>query len=187
MVHAFEFELRDKLARLSELQWSEHVFICTADIEGFYTNVPIADCVLKLRDLIAHKFGRGRARRVKADFIQELFSVQQEDLIFRAQINRVWEYVRQVDGLAMGMPAAPNIANLYAAWYEKRLPVALLDRMLLFRQYIDDIICVIYADSLDHCEQVLQDYKIPGLKLYWEISEMNAVFLDLDIWRSPSS
>ena len=87
----------------------------------------------------------------------------------------------------MGMLATPDIANLYAAWYEKRLPVALLDRMLLFRRYIDDIICVVYADSLDHCEQVLQDYKIPGLKLNWEISEMNAMFLDLDIWRSPSS
>jgi len=86
----------------------------------------------------------------------------------------------------MGMPAAPNIANLYAAWYEKRLPVSLTDKMLLFKRYIDDIICVIYADSLDHCEQVLHDYKIPGLKLNWEISEMNSVFLDLDIWRSPS-
>ena len=87
----------------------------------------------------------------------------------------------------MGMPAAPDIANLYAAWYEKRLPVALLDRMLLFKRYIDDIICVVYADSLDHCELVLWDYSILGLKLNWEISEMNAMFLDLDIWRSPSS
>ena len=93
LVHAFEFELHDKLARFSDLQWKNHVFICTADIEGFYTNVPIKDCALKLRDLIAHKFGRGRARRVKADFVQELFSVQQDDLIFRAQINGVWEYV----------------------------------------------------------------------------------------------
>ena len=93
LVHAFEFELHDKLSRLSELQWRNNVFICTANIEGFYTNVPITDCALKLRDLIAHKFGRGCAGRVKADFVQELFSIQQEDLIFRAKINGVWEYI----------------------------------------------------------------------------------------------
>ena len=133
LVHAFEFGLCDKFKMMSELQWSHHVFICTADIEGFYTNVPIADCTLKLRDLIAHKFSRGCSRRVKADFVRELFSVQQEDLIFRAQINGVWEYVCQIDGLAMGVLAAPDIANLYAAWYEDRLPATLLDKMLLFK------------------------------------------------------
>jgi len=158
-----------------------------ADIEGFYTNVPIKDCALKLRDLVAHKFGRGRAGRVKADYISTLFSIQQNNLVFRAQINGSWEYVKQIDGLAMGMPAAPDIANLYAAWYEQRLPAAFKDGMLLFKRYIDDIICVVYADSLDHCEQILGNYKIPGLKLNWEVSGTNAVFLDLDIWRSPSS
>ena len=58
---------------------------------------------------------------------------------------------------------------------------------MLFKRYIDDIICVVQADSLDHCEQILRNYSIPGLKLNWEMSETNAVFLDLDIWRSPYS
>ena len=187
LVHNLEYACRHKLANLSTLQWHRNVFICTADIKGFYTNVPIQDCTLKLRDLVYHCFGWDCARRVKADYICNLFSVQQDDLIFRAQINGSWEYVRQTDGLAMGMPAAPNIANLYAAWYEKRLPAAFYDRMLLFKRYIDDIICVVYTDSLDHCEQILQNYSILGLKLNWELSETNAVFLDLDIWRTPFS
>ena len=58
LVHAFEFELREKLVRLSELQWKKCIYLCTADIEGFYTNVPIQDCTLKLRDLVAMKYGR---------------------------------------------------------------------------------------------------------------------------------
>ena len=187
LVHSLEFELRNKLSNLSQYQWNKCILICTADIEGFYTNVPIDDCALKLRDIIGYKFGQNHAGRVKADYISELFSIQQNNLVFRAQVNGRWEYVCQIDGLAMGMPAAPDIANLYAAWYEKRLPTALLDRMLLFKRYIDDIICVVYADNLDHCDRILRDYKIPGLKLNWEISETNAMFLDLDIWRSPYS
>ena len=60
-------------------------------------------------------------------------------------------------------------------------------KCLLFKRYIDDIICVIIADSLDHCKQILGNYKIPSLKLNWEVSETKAMFLDLDIWRSPYS
>ena len=93
LVHDFEHACHDKLAKLSALQWCNNVFIATADIEGFYTNVPITDCTLKLRDLVFHKFSRNRSGKVKADYICELFSIQQDDLIFRAQINRSWEYV----------------------------------------------------------------------------------------------
>src|SRR5258706_1405985 len=93
LVHDLEYACRYKLANLSPLQWRTNVFICTADIEGFYTNVPIKDCNEKLRDLVAHRFGRNRSGRVKADYICELFSTQQDDLIFRAQINGSWEYV----------------------------------------------------------------------------------------------
>src|SRR5258706_11649623 len=78
-------------------------------------------------------------------------------------------------------------ANLYAAWYKKRFPVEFTDNMILFKHYINDIICIVYTDSLDHCEQILRNYSIPSLKLNWEVSETNAVFLDLDIWKSPSS
>jgi hypothetical protein len=188
LVHNLETSVCDKLSCLTAPEWHGNVYICTADIEGFYTNVPISDCEAKLEDLVYQHFGdRTQQSRVKADFVKKLFSVQQDDLVFKVKVNSTWEYVRQVDGLAMGMSAAPDIANLYAAWYERRLPVEFTRKMILFKRYIDDIICVIYADSLSQCEQTLGLYNIPSLKLNWEISETNAMFLDLDIWRSPHS
>jgi hypothetical protein len=185
LVFYLETSLRSKLAGLSWSQWQNNVFICTADIEGFYTNVPIRDCGSKLKDLVLDFYGHDADSREKAEYVSTLFSIQQDDLIFKAKVRGVWEIIRQVDGLAMGMPAAPDIANLFAAWYEKRFPAAFSQRCLLWKRYIDDIICVVLADSLDHCEQVLRDYSIPGLKMNWVISETNSVFLDLDIWRSP--
>jgi hypothetical protein len=188
LVHNLETSVKDKLSRLSTPHWRDNIYICTADIEGFYTNVPIGDCEAKLKDLVFDHFGSNtRESRVKAEFVRELFSIQQDNLVFRAKVNGIWEYVRQVDGLAMGMSAAPDIANLYAAWYERKLPIAFTRKMILFKRYIDDIICIVFAESLSQCEQTLGLYSIPGLKLNWEISETNAVFLDLDIWRSPSS
>jgi hypothetical protein len=87
----------------------------------------------------------------------------------------------------MGMPAEPDIANLFAAWYEARFPNEFYEHTLVFKRYIDDIFCLVTADSLDHCAEILRNYHIPGLKLNWEISETKAVFLDLEIWRNPFS
>ena len=93
LVHNLKTGVCDKLHRLSLLQYRKHIFICTADIEGFYTNVPIEDCTAKLRDLVVDHFGRGTcSSKVKADFVNELFSIEQ-NLVFHCKVNRSWEYV----------------------------------------------------------------------------------------------
>jgi len=67
LVCTLESSVCDKLSCLSPLQWKNNVYICTADIEGFYTNVPINECASKLEDLVLTHFGYGkRSSRVKA-------------------------------------------------------------------------------------------------------------------------
>jgi hypothetical protein len=187
LVHLIEGGLNPKLRNMTHLMWRDRVFICTADIEGFYVNVPIVDCRNKLSELILDHFGRDREGKIKSDYVLALFDIQQNNLVMKAKIRGKWEYVLQTDGLAMGMPAAPDIANLFAAWYEKRFAQVFYDHCLLFKRYIDDVICIVSANNLDHCVEILGNYKIPGLKLNWEISETNSVFLDLEIWRNPHS
>jgi hypothetical protein len=187
LVHLIEGGLNPKLHNMTHLMWRDRVFICTADIEGFYVNVPIVDCRNKLSELILDHFGRDREGKIKSDYVLALFDIQQNNLVMKAKIRGKWEYVLQTDGLAMGMPAAPDIANLFAAWYEKRFAQVFYDHCLLFKRYIDDVICIVSANNLDHCVEILGNYTIPGLKLNWEISETNSVFLDLEIWRNPHS
>jgi len=96
--------------------------------------------------------------------------------------------VAQRDGLAMGMDAAPDIANLYAATYEHELfenePV-LRNNILLYWRYIDDIFTIVLAENLDACKSILRKLILPRLKLNWEFSHTSAVFLHLDVWRNP--
>jgi hypothetical protein len=57
----------------------------------------------------------------KVQLIDRPLSPQQDTLIFRVKtLYNDW-LVAQKDGLAMGMDAAPDIANLYAATYEDEL------------------------------------------------------------------
>ena len=180
--------LNPKLRLLSRPTWRQKIFICTADIGGFYTNVNIQDCSARLRSLAFEAYGNTDRGVEKAQLVTDLFHAQQDTLVFRVKTLKNNWLVAQRDGLAMGMDAAPDIANLYAALYERELiegePV-LRDSLLLYRRYIDDIFAVVLADNLDACKSVLGKLRLPGLKLNWEFSHTSGVFLDLDLWRNP--
>ena len=182
--------LNPKLRMLSKPSWRSKIFICSADIGGFYTNVDIQDCSVRLGKLAEKAYGDTDRGEEKVRLITDLFHAQQDTLIFRVKtLSENW-LVAQRDGLAMGMDAAPDIANLYAATYEDELfenVSVLRESVLLYRRYIDDIFAVVYAENLDACKSILGKLILPGLKLNWEFSHSSGVFLDLDIWRNPHS
>jgi hypothetical protein len=179
-----------KLSQLSRVSWTKRVFICSGDISGFYTNVNIRDCSEKLGELFKNKYGNDESGIRKAHFVNALFHAQQDNLIFKVKTTSSNWLVAQKDGLAMGMDAAPDIANLYAAYYEQQLFVddpSFFEEVILYRRYIDDVFCVVLADSLDDCKIVLSRLKYPGLKINWEYSLSSGVFLDMNLWRDSHS
>ncbi|KAG8806827.1 hypothetical protein FRC17_004774 [Serendipita sp. 399] len=95
----------------------------------------------------------------------------------------------QVNGLAMGVPAAPDIANLFAAHYERnKFGSAFSDNVLLFKRYINDIICIFQAPSRAYAEWLLDEcVKYPGLKVNWDVSDTTGIFLDIEMWKGKGS
>jgi hypothetical protein len=125
-----------KLHLLTKPSWNRKVFICTTNISGFYTNVDIQDCSVRLRTLVEETYANTDRGDEKVRLITNLFHAQQDTLIFRVKtLHNNWLIVQR-DSLAMGMDAAPDIANLYAATYEHKLfenePI-LMDSLLLYR------------------------------------------------------
>ena len=77
----------------------------------------------------------------------------------------------------MGIPTAPDVANLYMSYFEKTFA----HEFPLYRRYIDDVFCLVEADSkkaaLEQCSKVHAD----GLTLTWSVEEKALNFLDLTI------
>jgi hypothetical protein len=83
----------------------------------------------------------------------------------------------------MGVPAAPDVANLFAAYYEKKFDKSFMNRCLLYKRYIDDVFVIIKADNREHAESLLREnVKFPGLKINWEFDSRHCVFLDLELY-----
>jgi hypothetical protein len=75
-------------------------------------------------------------------------------------------YFQQTDGLAMGIPAAPDVAQLYCAFEESNEPAFKNENILLFRYYIDDILVVLIADIKHQLWNNFQHYVITSWKSF---------------------
>jgi hypothetical protein len=163
-------------------------YIFTADISGFYTNVDIKKAHGILQGLLYKRFKDDPSKDAKVKFIMDLFKIQQEDLIFAVAHKGKRQLWKQHNGLAMGVAASPDIANLYAAYYESPGTFTgnwIKKNCVFFGRYIDDIFGIIHADSLEHARSLLDaNIRYPNLTVNWEVSETQAVFLDLEIWKS---
>ena len=86
-------------------------------------------------------------------------------------------YFQQKEGLAIGIPAAPDFANLYMSHFEDFFA----SEFPLYKRYIDDVFCLVEADSkkaaLEQCAKVHAN----GLTLTWSVEEKAVNFLDLTI------
>jgi hypothetical protein len=77
----------------------------------------------------------------------------------------------------MGIPAAPDVANLYMAHFED----SFADRFPLYKRYIDDVFVLVKAPTRKDALEQLTVIQADGLELTWSVDEKTINFLDLCI------
>ena len=110
---------------------------CSFDVESLYTNVPVKEAIeitldymYKPRKLIDVPFDREQ--------MQILLNLSITDAPFRFQ-NKIY---KQIDGVAMGNPLAPIIADLWMQKMEEKLNRFSKNRPIIWLRYVDDIFCL---------------------------------------------
>jgi hypothetical protein len=165
-------ESTQELARLLEkirIPSGEKYWLCTGDVTAMYPNIP-----------------RQKAHQILGEFAREV-STEPEYINLITKLAQwsdnylVFEhknfYYYQKKGLAMGIPAAPDVANLYMAHFEN----SFAKEFLLYKRYIDDVFVLVKAVSKKAALEQLSKVKADGLTLTWSVEEKTCNFLDLSI------
>ena len=88
----------------------------------------------------------------------------------------------KVDGVAIGSPLAPILANIFMAELQRNLIPILKDHLSCWRRYVDDTICFIKNGSVAH---VLSTLFPSSIKFTYETESDNKLsFLDVQIIRT---
>ena len=166
-------ESTQDLAKLivdKELPQSKKYWLATGDVVAMYPNIPRKRAHAILREKVDTEEYYEDA---VLELIEHLCNWSDNFLAFRHQ-NKIFY---QKDGLAMGIPAAPDVANLYMAYFED----SFAGRFPLYKRYIDDIFVLVEAPTRKEALEQLDVVKADGLELTWTVDKNTINFLDLCI------
>lgn len=153
------------------------IWILTADVVAFYTNIPPKDCSDKLAAWW-RLFMKGSSIPHRSIRKMSRFVMDNNYLSYRGQA------FHQLNGLAMGTACAPVVANLYAAWFEKKARVVHRQGVLLYVRYIDDILCL-FQGSKEEVKEFMGGFTIGPLSLTWSANRLRNEFLDIELIQEP--
>ena len=148
-------------------------FLCSFDISSLFTNVPLDETI----GICADAFYRGHldCPPFPEDTFKELMLIATRGVEFSFN-NQMY---KQLDGVAMGSPLGPALANIFVGFHESRLFDNTVKPGVYFR-YVDDTF-VIFSSELDcDCFHGKLNLLHPALNFTVEKEQNNSLsFLDV--------
>ena len=156
---------------INKLELHDDEELISFDVSALYTNVPVKEAI----EMAAERLYAGDLAKPPVDkqtFIK-LTELSSLDVLMSTHQG----YYKQVDGLAMGSPPAPYLANIWLSSFDSIIK----GEANLYQRYMDDILTTIKKNHID--EKLAQINQLHGnLKFTKECeSEGRLPFLDLCI------
>jgi len=168
---------KDVILQLEKVRVTETapVWIMTGDVTSFYTNIPPAECASVIAG--AWKLYQ-HSSAIPFSSIKQMVQFVMDNNFFGYR----GQTFRQVKGLAMGTSCAPVLANIYAAYFERKARVVHREGVLLYVRYIDDILCL-FQGTKEEAVAFTQKFRLGSLEVRWDASPLRKEFLDIELIR----
>ena len=157
--------------------------MCSFDVESLYTNVPVSEAIEIALDELYKKPTKVESA-LKRDPMRKLLNFAVRDIPFRF-LN---DQYSQVDGVAMGSPLAPILADLFMNKMEQKLNRFSTNRPKIWLRYVDDVFCV-FEINVEKIHTFLERINKwhPNLRFTIELEQNKQLpFLDVSVTRENS-
>ena len=176
-----QYTINDSFTFAEELQSFDSKFVMAIfDTESLFTNIPLQETI----DLCVENLFQDRTHvdnLSKASFRELLITTMSESLILFD-----WQFYKQHDGVAMGSPLGPTLANVFLCYHEKiwlqNCPSEF--KPVIYRRYVDDTFLLFR--SKHHIEKFRNyvNHQHKNIKFTSETENENSIsFLDIKITR----
>ncbi|XP_037299336.1 uncharacterized protein LOC119190756 [Manduca sexta] len=116
------------IQQLANVRLADEELMVSFDVTSLFTNVPVEDTLHRIDDLIKN----AGLPTVYMSIIE--YCLKSGFFVWRG------EYYLQMDGVAMGSPIAPVVANIFMEWFEERALSTTEDKPRFWWRYVDDVL-----------------------------------------------
>ena len=176
-----EHTVTDTFDFVSMLDGKDHrLFMASLDVESLFTNIPLNETI----DIVTQRvYGdKQKVDGLSKDDFKRLLEISTKGSVF--YFNGC--YYRQKDGVAMGSPLGPDLANAFLAHHEsiwlEECPLAFAP--VFYARYVDDIFVLLR--SSDHVVRLCEYFssRHVNIRFTYEVENNNRLpFLDVDVFR----
>lgn len=154
--------------------------LISLDVESLFTNVPLIETVDFICETMTnHQIDVGiPLADLKELILRCTFDIQ---FLFNGK------FYRQRDGIAMGSPLGPVLADIFMSKLETTVLKDIIEKLKIYRRYIDDtfILCDNRLNTMELLETFNSSH--PRLKFTLETEQNNYLpFLDVGIHKTPT-
>ena len=158
------------------------------DVSSLFTNIQLDETIDLCTDLVFDETDKLQYRDCSLDRTQFRkllgFAVKENHFVFNGEL------FDQIDGVAMGSPLGPSLANILMSHLEKRYLANCPSEFkpVLYRRYVDDTYCL-FRDR-NHINMFLEyiNYQHPNINFTTEIESENSLpFLDVLVTHDGSN
>ena len=159
---------------LAQYNFSPSSRLVSFDIESLYTNVPLQETIAIAADKVYSNNDTPTPPFSKEVFIKLLTLANTGIFSFNDTLYK------QIDGLAMGNPLAPSLANLFLGELENKYLGRSMKAATFYRRYMDDTLVVFESDNHGKFLEYLNSWH-PNIKFTTEFGGKQLPFLDIQL------
>ncbi|XP_055858904.1 uncharacterized protein LOC129921196 [Episyrphus balteatus] len=176
---------RDEMLALNELRREENILILSADkeneemmvsfvVESLFTNVPVQEVLVIIRELIS-------TAGINENYLPLLdFCLSSGYFCFNGQ------FYLQKDGVAMGLPLAPLIVDIWMENFKKKALNSSIEKPRVWLRYVDDTFCILKNSAILNFLEHLNSLH-PKIKFTMEKEKEGSIaFLDVKVMRNQN-
>ncbi len=163
---------------IKDLNYNEK-YMVSFDVTSLFTNIPLHETIDIAVDILFNNNSNIEMSKIQMKKLF-LFATAQTHFLYNG------EYYDQIDGVAMGSPLGPVLANIFMGHHEKIwLGQYSGPGLLFYRRYVDDIFCLFENQEQVHGFLDYINNQHPNIKFTCEEEENNTLpFLDISISKT---
>ncbi|CAF4373928.1 unnamed protein product, partial [Rotaria socialis] len=140
----------DLVKQIREITNVQQQVMCSFDVDALYTNVPVKEAI----DIVVESMGKSKTIK-NTPFNKKQFKKLLELAVCNVPFRFMNEYYIQCDGVAMGSPLGPILADMFMSKLANKLNKFSKNKPQVWLRYVDDILCIF--DNKQSIDNVLEN------------------------------